>query len=460
MEIEQWLGKNNQLGIDIWQKKYRRNGESFDDWLNRVSGENEDVKKLILEKKFLFGGRILSNRGIEDEGVTYSNCFDGETKIITKDGIRTLRDVYESGKHIQVLSNGGWRDAVVKSFGIQPVRKLILEKHGVKKTFIVTGDHIWFAANRKKDKFKEVQTIDLRPGMKLRRDLNACFRKYKPSPFGVAHGFFWGDGDHSGQNRRVNFCGDKIELLPYFTPDTLGESNGVVTICGILKCFWDYPSLYETPSYLYGWLAGYFAADGSVDERGSCVICSTKREDLEFVRNVLCVLGIPFEEIRKQERISNLTGELGTIYILTLNRYYLNENFFIRKKHKERFINNSNQKPPSLWHVKSVSEIIDYREVFCAVVPETHSFCLEGNILTHNCYVCTPPEDNIESIYDTCKKLARTYSYGGGVGLDISKLAPEGAKIRNQAKTTSGAVSFMETFSQVADTIGQNGRRK
>lgn len=76
-----------------------------------------------------------------------------------------------------------------------------------------------------------------------------------------------------------------------------------------------------------------------------------------------------------------------------------------------------------------------------------------------NCYVITPPEDNIESIYDTAKKLARTYSYGGGCGIDISKLAPCGAKVNNQAKSTSGAVSFMDTFSQVTEQIGQNGRR-
>ena len=76
-----------------------------------------------------------------------------------------------------------------------------------------------------------------------------------------------------------------------------------------------------------------------------------------------------------------------------------------------------------------------------------------------NCYVITPPEDSIESIYETCSKLARTYSYGGGCGIDISNLAPEGAKVHNQAKATSGAVSFMDTFSQVTEQIGQNGRR-
>lgn len=76
-----------------------------------------------------------------------------------------------------------------------------------------------------------------------------------------------------------------------------------------------------------------------------------------------------------------------------------------------------------------------------------------------NCYVIEPPEDNIESIFECAKKLARTYSYGGGCGVDISKLSPRGAKINNAAKETSGAVSFMELYSLVTELIGQNGRR-
>ena len=76
-----------------------------------------------------------------------------------------------------------------------------------------------------------------------------------------------------------------------------------------------------------------------------------------------------------------------------------------------------------------------------------------------NCYVIEPPKDEIESIFDCAKKLARTYSYGGGCGVDISQLSPKGAKINNAAKETSGAVSFMELYSLVTALIGQNGRR-
>lgn len=75
-----------------------------------------------------------------------------------------------------------------------------------------------------------------------------------------------------------------------------------------------------------------------------------------------------------------------------------------------------------------------------------------------NCYVLTV-DDSIESIYECCSNMARTYSYGGGVGIDISKLRPSGAVVHNSARTTTGAVSFMRTFDVVTGTIGQNGRR-
>ena len=76
-----------------------------------------------------------------------------------------------------------------------------------------------------------------------------------------------------------------------------------------------------------------------------------------------------------------------------------------------------------------------------------------------NCYVLPQVGDSIEDIYDTAKYLARTFSYGGGCGIDISLLRPKGSPVNNAAMTTTGAVSFMDTFNQVSQTIGQKGRR-
>lgn len=96
-------------------------------------------------------------------------------------------------------------------------------------------------------------------------------------------------------------------------------------------------------------------------------------------------------------------------------------------------------------------------------------FIFGGRIIAHrgvnakttysNCYVMPAPQDNIESIFDTAKMLARTYSYGGGCGVDISKLRPRNALVNNSAKHTTGAVSFMELFDLTTGLIGQNGRR-
>lgn len=77
MTVEEWVGKDNTLGIDIWHKKYQYNNETFDEFLDRVSGGDPEVRDLIKSRKFVFGGRILSNRGLQNEGrkLTYSNCY-------------------------------------------------------------------------------------------------------------------------------------------------------------------------------------------------------------------------------------------------------------------------------------------------------------------------------------------------------------------------------------------------
>jgi ribonucleoside-diphosphate reductase alpha chain len=76
-----------------------------------------------------------------------------------------------------------------------------------------------------------------------------------------------------------------------------------------------------------------------------------------------------------------------------------------------------------------------------------------------NCYYIPIKEDSIEGIFDCAKEMARTYSYGGGVGIDITILRPKGSPVSNSAIFSTGAVSFMDLFSKVTGTIGQAGRR-
>ena len=91
-ETYDWLNKN-QLSYDIWEKKYRYNNESFEDWLDRVSGGDEYVRELIKKKKFLFGGRTLSNRGTGKKG-SFSNCYsEGYVEDDLTDIMKTNTDI-------------------------------------------------------------------------------------------------------------------------------------------------------------------------------------------------------------------------------------------------------------------------------------------------------------------------------------------------------------------------------
>ncbi len=76
-----------------------------------------------------------------------------------------------------------------------------------------------------------------------------------------------------------------------------------------------------------------------------------------------------------------------------------------------------------------------------------------------NCFVLPPPTDSLEGIFETAKNTAKIYAARGGVGFSLSKLRPKKAKTANAAKTSTGAVSFMDFYSYITGMIGQEGRR-
>ena len=110
---------------------------------------------------------------------------------------------------------------------------------------------------------------------------------------------------------------------------------------------------------------------------------------------------------------------------------------------------------------KKIAKLIEEKKfLFAGRILANRGLPKHGVKVTYsNCYVLQPPQDTLESIFDTAKGLARTFSYGGGVGIDISNLRPNGARVNNSAKTTTGAVSFMDLYSMATGLIGQRGRR-
>ena len=76
-----------------------------------------------------------------------------------------------------------------------------------------------------------------------------------------------------------------------------------------------------------------------------------------------------------------------------------------------------------------------------------------------NCIVVPEMHDSYGGVFYTDQQLAQLFKRRCGVGVDISNLRPAGAKVSNAAGSTSGAVSFMNRFSNTTREVAQNGRR-
>ena len=76
-----------------------------------------------------------------------------------------------------------------------------------------------------------------------------------------------------------------------------------------------------------------------------------------------------------------------------------------------------------------------------------------------NCVVLPEIYDSYGGIMHTDQQLTQLFKRRCGVGIDISSLRPAGQTVSNAAGSTSGAVSFMERFSNTTREVAQNGRR-
>lgn len=77
-----------------------------------------------------------------------------------------------------------------------------------------------------------------------------------------------------------------------------------------------------------------------------------------------------------------------------------------------------------------------------------------------NCFVSGLVEDSMDSIMHRATQAAETMRRGGGIGYDFSRLRPRGDRIKSLDSKASGAVSFMQIFDSVCQTIASSGHRR
>lgn len=134
----------------------------------------------------------------------------------------------------------------------------------------------------------------------------------------------------------------------------------------------------------------------------------------------------------------------------------------IEKKYEENFQKDGISEYGKKRKMLTLDKIFQYFEKFKYIIPQGSVMAsLGSNSLSSlsNCIVVPPVEDSYGGIMYTDQQLAQLFKRRCGVGVDISKLRPSGAFVENSAATTTGAVSFMERFSNTTREVAQNGRR-
>lgn len=111
----------------------------------------------------------------------------------------------------------------------------------------------------------------------------------------------------------------------------------------------------------------------------------------------------------------------------------------------------------------SEEDIFGLLDHFRYVVPQGSPMFGIGNnhqiISLSNCYVVESPEDSYGGIMRVDEMLAQISKRRGGVGVDISKLRPAQAPVKNAARSSTGITSWMERYSNTIREVGQSGRR-
>lgn len=112
---------------------------------------------------------------------------------------------------------------------------------------------------------------------------------------------------------------------------------------------------------------------------------------------------------------------------------------------------------------RSYEEILDSITDFKYNIPQGSPMAGIGNpfqiISLSNCFVIHNTSDSYGGIMRIDEQLTHLMKRRGGVGTDISHLRPESSPVKNSARTSTGAVSFMERYSNTTREVAQSGRR-
>ena len=295
------------------------------------------------------------------------NCFKSNTRFVTDSGVKEFRD-FNDGETVKVVgSDGKWHTATVKKYGKQKMQDVMLQAGRSVKHVFCTANHRWLLNDGS-------VTTELKEGMTLVMlpELSKYEMESKEDYQTWATGFAIGDGlDKKNDYTTIRLCGNKIRYADNFV-----KAGDTVT----------YPESYHGDAYVLhrgafkqdflnakAWrfldikgkqhlFEGFYAADGAV--KANKVATSDDRV-AEMIRDISSVAGFYVSSESEVVRDTNFKKEARLI------------EFRFRKY---QIANN-------LWSVKKITPYrpeIEY-DAWCVEESETHSFTLDGGIVTGNC---------------------------------------------------------------------------
>ena len=396
----------------------------------------QEMYDRMFNMKFLPPGRGLWAMGsqIIEEKKLYAalnNPLGLDTLVLTKEyGWIKIGDIKEStitiltntklyGRDDSINATAIWKESTLSNIELQPCIEIkYVSKFGDEYTTIASKNHRWFRRKNTYAKWERVTTEELNIGDWLPRTKPQ--KTYKISKQGIEHGYFFGDGTRS--NGELHQFGKNTSILKKLfnnvedlEPIESGESHSVVRQCPLAWALIPNRYYIDDNRYIYGFLAGYFAADGSLNTSGRASICSSRKEELESVALLFNKIGIRTLDVKLLSTESNFKEE-RVLYELVFDTTDVDEDFFIFEEHREIFKDKHDNKQQDWLRITEMKDV-GFKHVRCVSVEYYEQFVINGFCLTSNCsFVST------ENIKDDPSKpfcfLMDASMLGVGVGFD------------------------------------------
>lgn len=459
----------NKFAENIFRQKYSRDGqESWADTSARVvhavcgqylsSEEQEIIYSYILDRKFIPGGRYLYASGRPFHQT--NNCHAGSTRIITKNGVKNLKEL--CGQQIEVRNRyGAWEIASVQSFGVQALYKITFEDG---RTELATANHRWWQEDGTR-----LTTLDLeKVPYSIAKDMPSLDEE------GVRHGFMYGDGQLDTRTKRHTYVvipnKKKEQIADFYKSETktvtvgFGAQLKVKThrrIKAGLKVglqpahYKTLPSANVSPSYARGFIAGLIASDGSTKTLDVTISCESY-EKAQRIAELAVLGGCTVTRVDVISRVNPFNGRERELSEVTIWR---DTAPLIRSDQ----IEDVSKKPIIRRNKKSLKvtkiEFSHIDETYCVVAPQSESFTLANGLITSNCFLFRA-EDSREGWADIMQKITAALMTGGGIGVDYSLLRGKGAKIHKTGGESTGPLALMHMVNEAGRYIMQGGARR